>query len=269
MTLIALGPLVENRRPEPSPTPMRSDWLNSQVQQTCPSPFITPSQPLSSPFVRPFVAPFNSHFHLCHGDRHEANQSANCRSLHRRCPDRSLYVLDLFLTIPHHLSKSREPGAKAIRSTVEQNDPDIGLVSMPERKTFLMPHGDPIVQPHPSRDDRRPVAARPVGPWMGAPLRFQQGNPLVDGAGPAAWAERGRARTRSRWPARWEFVPLRIALNLWLESPAPTRGMPVVAADGEIAGTVRASGSTAPTIVVYEVEVPAHGGGTHHVLLPS
>jgi len=150
------------------------------------------------------------------------------------------------------------------------NDPDIGLVSMPAPKTFLMPHGDPIVQPHPSRDDRRPIAARPMARWAGAPL-VPTGNPLIDGVGPAAWAER-HPEPELTLDGRIKVVPLRIADDVWLESRSPdARGMPVVAADGNIAGTVRDIWVDRSETMVryYEVEVPAHGGGTRRVLLPS
>jgi photosynthetic reaction center H subunit len=65
---------------------------------------------------------------------------------------------------------------------------------------------------------------------------------------------------------------LRIAKDVWLESRSPdARGMPVVAADGNIAGTVKDIWVDRSETMVryYEVEVPAHGGGTRHVLLPS
>jgi photosynthetic reaction center H subunit len=154
--------------------------------------------------------------------------------------------------------------------TENPNDPDTGLVNMPAPKTYLVAHGDPVVQPHPSRDDHRPVAARPVAPWMGAPL-VPTGNPLVDGVGPAAWAMR-LPEPELTLDGRIKVVPLRIAPDCWLEASSPdARGMPVIAADGEIAGTVQDIWVDRSETMVryYEVEVPTADGANRRVLLPS
>ena len=63
----------------------------------------------------------------------------------------------------------------------------VGLL-MARPKLFRVRNGDIFAAPNLKRDTR-PIAARRVGPWPGAPL-VPTGNPLVDGVGPAAWAER-------------------------------------------------------------------------------
>ncbi len=71
----------------------------------------------------------------------------------------------------------------------------------------------------------------------GAPLE-PQGNPMLSGMGPAAFAERSdKPDITVHGEAR--IVPLRAAPGFFLnpEDPDP-RGMTVIAADGQVAGTI-------------------------------
>ena len=70
-----------------------------------------------------------------------------------------------------------------------------GLPPVPCPKTFKLADGSTIEVPRASAADRRPIAARQVG-WddrygqdVGAPLE-PTGDPMKDGVGPAAYAER-------------------------------------------------------------------------------
>lgn len=112
-----------------------------------------------------------------------------------------------------------------------------GFPAPPPPKTYLVAHGDPIQVPHPSRDDRRPVKARPVAGFLGAPL-VPTGNPLVDGVGPAAWAERADVPDMTHEGAV-KIVPLRVAKDFFVANGDPDpRGMKVVAADRAVVGEV-------------------------------
>ncbi len=71
---------------------------------------------------------------------------------------------------------------------------------IPAPKTFRLHEGGSVVVD--GRPDQRPIKASPVEPWPGAPLT-PTGNPMLDGVGPASYAQREdvpsrRTRARSR-----------------------------------------------------------------------
>ncbi|MEO8333564.1 MAG: photosynthetic reaction center subunit H [bacterium] len=103
--------------------------------------------------------------------------------------------------------------------------------------------------------------------YAGAPVE-PQGNPLLSGMGPAAYANRAD-RVDLTYHGEARIVPLRAAPGFYLNPRDPDpRGMDVVAADGVVAGTVidvwvdRAE----PSPRYYEVAV---AGGSEVVLLPA
>lgn len=68
-----------------------------------------------------------------------------------------------------------------------------GWLFRPDDKTFLLSHGRGVVRaPGKRRFEAPNPHARRVSPYSGAPIE-PTGNPLVDGVGPAAWAERAHA----------------------------------------------------------------------------
>lgn len=110
-----------------------------------------------------------------------------------------------------------------------------GFPAFPGNKTFLTVHGARTV---PSAGNDRPnTALRPVGPWPGAPMQ-PTGNPMLDGVGPAAWADREDV-PELNFEGLPAIVPLRAieATTLAEEDPDP-RGMPVIAGDRKVAGKV-------------------------------
>jgi photosynthetic reaction center H subunit len=108
--------------------------------------------------------------------------------------------------------------------------------------------------------------AVPADNYNGSPI-IPLGDPMKDGLGPAAWADR---------PDRPDFtihgtpkiVPLRVATNFWLEPKDPNPiGLPVVTVDKVVAGTIvdcwvdRAE----PCVRYYEVKL---AGSEETRLLP-
>ena len=78
------------------------------------------------------------------------------------------------------------------------------------------------------RPDHRPVAAVPVGYGPGAPLE-PTGDPMLDGVGPAAYAERSDHPDMTH-EGLVKIVPLRVAGDFYLASEDPDpRGMIVKA----------------------------------------
>jgi photosynthetic reaction center H subunit len=120
----------------------------------------------------------------------------------------------------------------------------VGLFGdLPAPKTFKLPFGRGEVSfPNPEKDaleitDRK-FAMRPTAPWSGAPFE-PTGNPLVDGIGPAAWAER-RDEIELTLEGEAKIVPLRAA-DGWgvAEGDSDIRGRAVMGCDGEQAGVLK------------------------------
>jgi photosynthetic reaction center H subunit len=144
---------------------------------------------------------------------------------------------------------------------------------VPCPKTFKLADGSTIQVPDPSRADRRPIAARQVGwddrygPDVGAPLD-PTGNPMLDGVGPAAWAEREDDPERMLDGSPM-IVPISSVEGWGIAARDPDpRGMTVVGLDGAAAGVVRDVwiDKAEPQIRYLDVELD---GGGRRVMLPA
>lgn len=114
---------------------------------------------------------------------------------------------------------------------------DPGVVWLAEPKAFKMVDGSVHYAPDPSRADTRAIAAEPIGPYPGAPLT-PTGDPMKDGVGPAAWAERAD-KPDLTYDGRPKIVPMREDNEFSIADGDPDpRGFDVVGADGLIAGVV-------------------------------
>jgi photosynthetic reaction center H subunit len=116
--------------------------------------------------------------------------------------------------------------------------------------------------------EERELAAEPNGAYLGAPLE-PTGNPMLDGVGPGAWAQRADiVDTTIDGEAR--IVPLRAAPGYGVsrKDPSPI-GLSVIGADGVVGGqVVDVWVDRAEALFRYlEVEVAA-AEGARRVLLP-
>ena len=107
---------------------------------------------------------------------------------------------------------------------------------IPEPKTYRLAHGGevtiPVIPPEPER-----VAAEPAHHWAGAPL-VPTGNPMLDGVGPGAWVRRADEPDRDSHGDP-KIVPLHNAAGCSVSAnDTDPRGLPVVGADGVVAGKV-------------------------------
>lgn len=109
--------------------------------------------------------------------------------------------------------------------------------------------------------------AVPADNYNGSPI-IPLGNPMLDGIGPAAWAERSDTPDRTLHGAV-KIIPMRVDTTFTVAKGDPDpRGLPVIAADKEVAGTVvdlwvdRAE----PQVRYYEVLL---SGSEQRVLLPA
>ncbi len=139
-----------------------------------------------------------------------------------------------------------------------------GFPAMPPPKTFRLADGGSVTVPN-ERNDRRSVHAAPTGPSPGSPLE-PAGNPMIDGVGPAAWADR-LEQPDLTVDGQPRLVPMRVASDFAVvKKRNDPRGLPVRGADGAVAGTVRDLwvDRAEPQVRYLEVEIAA----ARRVLLP-
>src|ERR1700761_262829 len=142
----------------------------------------------------------------------------------------------------------------------------IGFPSFPGHKKYLLRGGHIATLPN-WKNDRRDVAITPLAPWPGSPY-VPTGNPMLDGVGPASYADREDVPELSmeQIPA---IVPLRVDSTITLEPRDPDpRGMPVIGADGEVGGVVREVWVDRAEMLIRYLEVEVAGVADRRVLLP-
>ena len=131
-------------------------------------------------------------------------------------------------------------------------------------KTFHMPFGRGTVTTPTKGRERVDIAGARTFRSPGAPY-YPTGNPLVDGIGPAAWADRAK-HTDLDAEGRARIVPIGAAEHISVHrKDSDPRGMSVIAADGAVAGTVTDIWVDRAEHVIRYLEVDT---GTGKVLAP-
>jgi photosynthetic reaction center H subunit len=139
-----------------------------------------------------------------------------------------------------------------------------GWPGIPSPKTYKLANGTEVQSPNGLRDTR-PIAAEPVARHGGAPL-VPTGNPMLDGVGPAAYAQRADVPDLTTHGVP-KIVPLRVAADYHVDSrDADPRGLPVVGADGVVGGTVVDAWVDRSEALLRYLEVDVAGAGRR--LLP-
>jgi len=142
-----------------------------------------------------------------------------------------------------------------------------GFPSMPAPKVFLLRNGTTYEAP-PGRREERAVDLAPASGAPGAPA-LPQGNPLLDGVGPASWAEREELPELTAEDEH-RVVPLRVATDYAVAAEdADPRGMAVIGADDVIAGDVVDLWIDRSEPQIRYLEVALAGQPQLHVLLPA
>ena len=155
--------------------------------------------------------------------------------------DLALVMLNLFvlffagLVFYLHRESKRE-GYPLVSENPGGRQVENGYPTFPRPKTFLLPHGGSVSVPN-DRQDRQQLALRATSRYPGSPM-VPTGNPLIDGVGPASYAERADVPDLT-YGGEAKVVPLRLVPDFSISSQDPDpRGMPVIGADHKIAGTV-------------------------------
>jgi photosynthetic reaction center H subunit len=152
--------------------------------------------------------------------------------------------------------------------TENEDGSDAGATfGIPEPKTYLLSHGRGTVQAPNDWRESRTFALEGTAPHGGAPYEPTGANPMLDGVGPAAYAMRqdkpeldGHGQPKIRPMARLEGFT-----HLAGKDP---RGMPVIAADGAVVGTVSDMWLDVPEVFPRYLEVDLGAGGRRLVPMP-
>jgi photosynthetic reaction center H subunit len=141
-----------------------------------------------------------------------------------------------------------------------------GFPAIPKAKEFQLAHGGTQTAPR-IEPQHVELAATPAAPHGGAPL-IPTGNPLIDGVGPASYANRSDTPDRTFYGDN-RVVPLRVLDGYEVSSrDSDPRGMSVVAADGETVGTVTDLWIDRSEPQVYFLEVQRLEPGSGTVMVP-
>jgi len=132
--------------------------------------------------------------------------------------------------------EDRREGYPLESEVTGKSDTRVGGLWVPEPKIFLLPHGGQSMAPT-DRRDPEPANLEPVEAWSGAPLQ-PTGNPMLDGVGPASYANRVDEAERME-DGSASIVPMRVARDYTIAKPdTDLRGLDVIGCDREVAGTV-------------------------------
>lgn len=153
-----------------------------------------------------------------------------------------------------------------LESDIGGNYEKAPFIFLPSKKTFVLPHGDGIVQvPDMALRDTRPVPAERTATFSGAPLR-PTGNPMLDCVGPGSWAERADTPDKAA-DGKALIVPMSVAPDFSIAGGDPDpRGMDVIGCDDGIAGTISDVWVDRAEQVIRYFQVDVEGGRS--VLLP-
>lgn len=140
-----------------------------------------------------------------------------------------------------------------------------GATFMADPKIFRLPFGQGNVSDPSDKRDDRVLAAKRTSVVPGSPL-VPTGNPLIDGIGPGAYAERAK-RPELDAHGHPKLVPMSAAPEFSIvKEDADPRGMDVVGTDGKVAGKVSDVWIDRPESFIRYLEVTLTAGGK--VLLP-
>ncbi|MEY8841961.1 photosynthetic reaction center subunit H [Cribrihabitans sp. XS_ASV171] len=134
-----------------------------------------------------------------------------------------------------------------------------GLFPVPDDKTFKLPHGrGEVTVPSGQNIDRRDLAMARTNAANGFPYE-PTGDPMVDGVGPASWAPR-RDVPELDGHGHPKIVPMAATESFHVAAGRDPRGLPVMAGDGAVAGTVTDMWIDEPEQLVRYLEIELEGG---------
>lgn len=147
------------------------------------------------------------------------------------------FVLFFIVLVFYLRREDRREGYPLEDDATGRLDTPGGTMHTASVKSFLLPHNHGTVTAPTKGREPVDIAARRTERFAGAPL-YPTGDPLADGIGPAAWADRAK-RPDVDMEGHPRIIPLSAATGFSIVSKdSDLNGWPVVGADGEVAGTV-------------------------------
>ncbi len=151
--------------------------------------------------------------------------------------------------------------------TENEDGTDAGATfGVPEPKTFILPHGRGTVSFPNDWRETRTFAMERTSVSAGGPYE-PTGDPMRDGVGPAAYAMR---KDEPELDAHGEasIRPMRLADGFRHFAGKDPRGMPVIAGDGQVAGTISDMWIDTGELIVRYLEVDLGGAGRRLIPMP-
>lgn len=149
----------------------------------------------------------------------------------------NLFALFFLFLVLYLQKESRREGYPLYDETTgRQRDPRSSL--MPMAKTYRLPGGGTSVAPNILRRENQDLKLKRTGPYPGAAYA-PTGNPMLDGVGPASYAQRADVPDRMQ-SGKPRIVPTRADASYHVsDKDANPIGMSVFGADGAKAGSVK------------------------------
>lgn len=154
--------------------------------------------------------------------------------------------------------EDRREGYPLEDETTGRLDTPGGVLHTGATKSFLLPFGHGVVTAPTQGREPVDIAARRIERSPGAPYE-PTGNPLVDGIGPAAWANRAK-RPDLDMEGHPRIVPMSSAVGYSIaREDADLTGWPVLGADGAVAGQVTALWIDKADRLIRYIQIGAEG----------
>ena len=144
---------------------------------------------------------------------------------------------------------------------------DQGIIWLAKPKEFNLPHGRGTA--YTNQKDKRDLKLKPIFGWDGGSPFEPTGDPMADGVGPAAYAEREDEPdlTLEGTP---KIVPLKHNPDFYpCDGDDDPRGMTVFGADGQAVGTVKDLWIDKADLIARYLEVELSGGGAAPAPAPA
>ena len=174
-----------------------------------------------------------------------------------------------FISLIFYLRREDRREGYPLESDTTGKEEDIGGLWLAPRKKFILPNDRGVIDLVSGPRDQRKLALKRTAVWPGAPFE-PTGNPMRDGVGAAAYAERADLPDLTN-DGENRIIPYRTdkAFEVAKEDADP-RGMKVYGGDGKLAGEITDIWvDRAEAIVRYlEARVDTSMGSTKNILIP-
>ncbi|MCC5954699.1 MAG: photosynthetic reaction center subunit H [Natronohydrobacter sp.] len=170
----------------------------------------------------------------------------------------SLYMFWIFFAgLIYYIQRENQREGYPLEN--EDGTPTASNLSLPEPKTFILPHGRGEYKAPDFQREARELALAPTSGGTGFPFA-PTGNALKDGVGPAAWAAR-RDEAELDGHGHAKIQPMAKVGDFAVSAGRDPRGLPVMCHDRKSPGKVSDMWVDVPEQMVRYLEVTLDDGG--------